>query len=363
MIFPYGKVIFTGPVMARCAIAIALWLILLLQIVDCHHTNEPPEVSTDTTSHSISWNTDTLGYYPSYLNDIWGGSATSVYAVGKLKTGGSRPVQFVAHFNGAQWATVQDDSLGWWIAAGELTAIHGISDTAIFVVGDSYNGDTSTGFVGHWDGRSWVNISPVSSPALLAIWVRGPHDVYVGGVEGAIFHYGTTGWNRLQSETQLDIHQISGLPDGQVYAIACKYFDSYAGSVLLRLDSSNVVPVHVFAVGRMFGVWAFSESNLYVAGEGLFRSTSTGTWTEVITPVPSVTLYSVAGTGENDMMIVGAYGAAAHWSGASWRFYEQLYDRSSVKSYMKAFIVGANYYLVGTTGTSAMMSIGSRTTQ
>ncbi len=320
----------------------------------------PSPNGSDTTSHSISWQTDSIGYYQSRLLDVWGTTPTSVYAAGLVEAEGTGLPTFLIRYNGSSWTRIADDSLSWWIGAGLLTSVHGLSDTALFIVGSSFDSYTARGFVGKWNGRRWVNISPDSSPALLSVWARSGTDAYACGARGTILHYDGTGWRTLQSGTTLDVWQIIGLPSGEVYAVASDYFNSFAGSVILRIEGNTVIQDQSFPVGQKFGVWGTADGEGYATGEGMFHKVNGLAWEEIATPNPRVVLWAVSGTASNNVIIGGAFGAVIHWSGRSWKFYDELYDRSSFKSYFKAFAIGNTYFLVGNTPSHALITIGIR---
>jgi hypothetical protein len=291
---------------------------------------------------------------------VWGTSPSSVYAVGTIETEGSEPTKFIIHFDGMAWTVMTDDSLFWWIGAGLLAGIHGRSDTAVFVVGSSFDSYTTSGFVGKWDGKRWINLSPDSSQALYSVWVRSQTDVYASGAGGTILHYDGSQWHALQTGTTLDVWQITGLPTGEIYAVASDYFNSYAGSVILRIEGNNVIQDKVIPVGQQRGIWGTINHEAYSTGEMTFHKSNGLQWEEITTPDQHVLLRSVAGTAPNDVVFAGAYGAFIHWSGKSWKFYDGLFDHSSFKSYFKAFAIGNKYFLVGNTPYHAMITVGVR---
>jgi hypothetical protein len=296
----------------------------------------------------------------SRLLDVWGTTPTNVYAAGLLEVEGQGPVAFLNRYNGSTWTRIVDDSLRWWIGGGLLAGIHGISDTTVFVVGSTFNDPPATGFAAKWNGRKWKNISPDSSLSLLSVWARSATDVYACGARGTILHYDGAGWRTLQSGTALDIWQITGLPNGEIYAVASDYFNSFAGSVILRIDGNSVTQDQLFPVGRKFGIWGTVVGDIYATGEGTFLKKYGSRWLEIPTPNPNVATWSVTGTAFNNVLVAGAYGAVMHWSGKSWKFYSELYERSSSKSYFKAFAIGNKYFLVGNTPSRALITIGTR---
>jgi hypothetical protein len=339
-------------------LCVMIWLLIVLS--SCKHSTEPLVQLPDTTSHSISWRTDSLGYYSSSLLDVWGVSPVSVYAVGRVNGEPPEPGTYLTHFDGVSWTLMKDDSLLWWIGGGVLAGIHGLTDTSIFVVGSRASGPPPTGFAGRWSKKGWVNISPDSTAPLLSVWVRSMNDVYASGARGTILHYDGRTWQSLQSGTSLDVWQITGLPTGEIYAVASDYFNSYVGSAVLRISGNTVTQEHFFPIGRLFGIHGFASSSLYVTGEDVYRRAGAGSWEVISTPSPFVNLRSVSATEDDNIIIAGVFGAVLHWSGASWKFYDELYDRSSSKAYFRAFAIGNKYFLVGNTPSHAMITVGTR---
>jgi hypothetical protein len=343
----------------RTSIAASIIVGLLVSCKDSP-PGPPPLAGPDTTSHEITWATDSMGFFSTRLLDVWGTSETNVYAVGYVPGPPPEPGTYIAQYNGSVWAPMQDDSLGWWLAAGLLAGIHGLSNDMIVVAGSRYNSGVVTGVVAKWNGARWTNISPDSSAALFTVWAESETSIYAAGDSGTILWYDGNSWTQLESGTDLDIWQISGLPGGEIYAVGSDYFNSFAGSVILRIEGNIVIHEQFFPVGQKFGIWGTLGGEAYATGEGTFHKTRGSSWLQIATPNPRVALWSVTGTAPNNVLVVGSYGAVVHWSGGSWRFYEELYDRSSFKSYFKTFAIGNRYFLVGYTGSRALMTVGTR---
>lgn len=182
----------------------------------------------------------------------------------------------------------------------------------------------------------------------------------MGGAAGTVLRLSNGHWRKLQSSTQLDIQRLWGFPTGEVFAVASDEFNSFAGSLILRIEGDNIYQEQPFSVGIMFSVWGENRSNLYVTGEGTFKKMDEAIWAEVQTPNPRVALLSMSASKSNNLTIAGAYGAVIHWNGNTWKFYDALYDRSSFKSYFGAYVTAKKYFLVGGTGSHALVTVGRR---
>jgi hypothetical protein len=343
-----------------CTTATALLFTAFFSCKDTTSNPPPPPSEPDTTSHTITWQTDTLGYIPTFLSDVWGTSPTSIYAVGNVTGPPPELGKYYAHFDGYAWTPIGNDSLSRWLAGGTLAGIHGISESDFFVMGYRYNMGIVTGFAGHWNGTRWFNISPDSSQELLAVWARSATDVYAAGESGTLLHYDGSRWQRLESGTQLSIWQLTEFPDHNIYAVASDNFNSLRGNIILRIQGLSVTSDWSLTIGRMFGIWSTPGGMGYATGEGTFVKNSGGQWHPLTVPDHQVTTRSVFGTAANNILIVGAFGLVMHWNGSSWKFYDELYDRSSSKSYLGVFAIANKYFLVGSTPYHALVTVGTR---
>jgi hypothetical protein len=176
------------------------------------------------------------------LFDVWGSSATDVYAVGwageilhydggawsvavaldSLETAMLRSVSgtsatdvlavgrtndlhgLVMRFDGAQWTRT---TLG---AVEELYAVWAHSPSDVFGVG-------SFGAVAHFDGSTWSTTSSPTQETLLDVWGSGPHDVYAVGWAGTIVHFDGATWRRLVPATNRNLNAVFGRSANEVY--------------------------------------------------------------------------------------------------------------------------------------------------
>lgn len=143
-------------------------------------------------SHWIDGTWAESDYPDPILIDVWGSSATDVWAIG---TGTE-----ALHYDGSSWVEV---SVGTDDASTILQRIWGSSATDVWAVGyRGYAGTPAQGVIVHFDGVAWSLRSDSPAEPLYAIWGSGPDDVWAGG-GGAIVHYQAGAWTRLSAS---DIH-------------------------------------------------------------------------------------------------------------------------------------------------------------
>jgi hypothetical protein len=341
------------------AISWMLGLALVMSLPSCKSTPAGSIVGVDTTAHNISWKVDTLGTYGSALLDICAVSATSIYAVGVIWDASGKVPTFVIHWDGTKWSDMRDDSLNWWIGAGAAIGVHAISDTALYVVGSRVIDRDALPMIARWDGKTWKNITPQTPSVITSIWANSVTNVYAMGNKGRVLHYDGVLWNELNSPTQMDYCDAFGLPGGEIYAVACNQINSYNGGAVVRISGGVVTTVFSQSIGRILGIGGTSARDLYAVGDGVLHLGAEGTWGTVTVPDENVTLYGVAADQSNNVVLLGAYGKTIHWSGESWSSYETLYNRAASTRYYRAVVTGGLYFLVGDTGSRALLATGA----
>jgi hypothetical protein len=168
-------------------------------------------------SSFVSCGLDALVY-----DDVWGTSATNVFAVG-----GSAVTPRMRRYNGSTWTTPTfppgtgkiihlwgsgpadiyaatssggllhtTDGDSWTAVPGldlpptvALRAVWGTSATNVYAAGDA-------GTILHYDGIAWRHVSYHGSDVLLTIDGTSPDDIFIGGT-GVLIHYDGTSWSRM----------------------------------------------------------------------------------------------------------------------------------------------------------------------
>ena len=158
------------------------------------------------TSHSITWQIDTLDNTGNFLSDVWGLNENNIWAVGRIwvlegQTG-------VIFWNGIKWN--YHSSPGAY-----LESIYGFNNNQLVVAG-LYG---TNGFVAIWDGDRWketnfFNYFPNGDTvwALRSIWGNSPNDVWAVGDKGTIIHWDGRQWSKINAGILTTIKDIWGIP-------------------------------------------------------------------------------------------------------------------------------------------------------
>lgn len=261
------------------------------------------------------------------VSDIWGRSATEVYAPGGT---------FFRRFDGTRWETTTVPNPigaiggppagpivtmggGWvrrhdeggvtellWEVLGSLHAVWGSSDTDVYAVGAVAGG--SSGMVLHYDGVSWKEIDVELPRPAHSVWGSGPDDIHVGtGYSSGIFHFDGSSWSRAEAPGNTGIIDgIWGTGPDRAWAVgsgAAIY--SYDGLRWTLQRPSN------FELWSLHGIWGSGPEDVYAVGFGGLVLHYDGTEWSVDTPRPpdcsgTCSHGDVWGSSADDVYVVGS---------------------------------------------------------
>ena len=192
------------------------------------------------------------------LWDVWGTSASDVFAVGDFGT--------IVHWNGTAWEAM-DTGLG--CGCESLYGVWGSGPDDVWAVGDG-------GLILHYDGVQWVAGDTMPVAWLGGVWGSGPDDVFAVGDDGGIFHYDGTAWTAMTSglEGQEEfLNSVWGLSSTDVYAAASNGVLHYDGVSWSQVPGLPECP--------HFSVWGSAPDDLFVANICGIDHYDGATWTHM----------------------------------------------------------------------------------
>jgi hypothetical protein len=131
------------------------------------------------------------------LQNVWGSSASDVFAVGMSGT--------IVHYDGSTWSKMY---------SGTKTSLYGIwgsSTSDVFAVG--------IGTILHYDGNAWKYMMSFSGDSLEYVWGSSASDVFAVGNGGTILHYDGSTWNKMSSGTKEWLYGIWGSSASDVFIV------------------------------------------------------------------------------------------------------------------------------------------------
>ncbi len=225
----------------------------------------------DTTSHNFTWEIDTLGEYGSYLNDVWIVDENNIWVVGNIETDSGE--YNAARWDGNEWEMMEIQPQGY---VQPLKSIYYFSDDNIWF------GQSTLPI--HWDGSTYYIYTPANDnypggSIINAIWASSPDDIYFVGSGGGIVHYYGSGFEKMETGTDVDLKDIEGTSDGErVFAsgwdnhppggyITLQLINS-AWSTLFYNEDSHEIEGNV---GRVYSVGVDNDTLYLSTYEGLWK--------------------------------------------------------------------------------------------
>ncbi len=327
------------------------------------HPNNQSEIKSnnlgittmDTTSHNFTWQSWTFGDYSSTLYDCAIISENNIWCVGEIylndSLGGADPNAYNAiHWNGSKWELKRIYYYGNCSAVTypPLKAIWAFSENNIII--------TNGGSIGWFNGDSVkldCGINPLLTGAINKLWGTSSNDLYAVGNNGNVVYYNGSQWQKLTSETKLNIYDILGeQTENGKYEIL-----SVASNEDIFVDSSKVLKIEGISVKKtndkglpifINSTWFIPGKKYYIVGDGLYTAEFLGKkWTRDYS-LPPYYKTSIRGNGINDIMVVGAFGLLLHFNGFSWKNFQSevnisgSYGRVNMKNNLVVCTGGLN---------------------
>jgi len=284
----------------------------------------------DTTSHNFTWQTFTIGEHSSStLYDVAIINENDIWAVGEIymndSLGNPDPICYNAvHWNGQSWELqkIKTNACGGVDYPPIKTIFAFSSNDILFAHID--------GSISHYDGIEFVNdcslITQLNGSAN-KIWGISKNDFYVVSANGFIAHYNVSSWKKIASGTTTNINDIWGVIDQsnnqQIVYGAVSFVAQTGDQKILKFQNNKVDSLDWNTGRRIHSIWTFNDRYLYAAGGGIFENRR-GYWNE-ITEVPLYYSRNIRGTNNNNIFVCGDFGLFAHFSGTSWKTYNELY--------------------------------------
>ncbi len=301
-------------------------------------------LTMDTTSHSFTWEFDTLGIYPSYLNDVAVINENNIWVVGEIKTDEPDTVHNLPYtkYNAAHW-----DGSEWEF---ELIGVSGVIGNGIYYFAEN-DIWVATGIIYHWNGDEWeryhlwdMDVLGANDGGVTEIWGTSPTNIYFTGRKGSIVHYDGTNFSRMESGTDTPIIDIWGTDENHIWATA--YTNSVDDthpegyeSVTLFYDGTSWEKLYVHPdgywpdvtdsiSGGMTSVWAFEDTVYICSASGIWAKPFNGNAGVLHRPdfVSWAYLKSIRGNNYNDIYISTKFSQIYHFNGISWKKIETYSD-------------------------------------
>jgi len=293
-------------------------------------TNLLPVTTMDTTRHNFTFEMITFGgaVGSSVLYDVAIINENNIWAVGEIWIADTSSLGYTkynaVHWDGNNWELKQ---LLWNNSV--FSPIRGI------LALDENNFYFSAGSIFKWDGSS-TNVQMVFSRLSLPepngtiekLWGESTNNIYGVGYVGSLVHCNGQSWQRIESNTTLNINDIWGdynekTNEWEILAVASNYGNGWEKEILdIKLNQVNKLATNSNpAMEPLLTVWFKTNRQYYVAGAGIYqkRKLTDDLWKNNNFDITDFATTSIKGTEINDVLGVGAFGDFLHYNGISWK--------------------------------------------
>ncbi len=282
------------------------------------------------TSDSYSWQKFYFGNgASSTLYDAAIIDENNIWCVGIININDSSVNGFTGfnavHWNGSEW------ELKRIFYYGACSAVEYPPLKAIFIFSDNKIVVTNGGSIGWLSGDSVkldCGVNSLLTGAINKIWGTSSNDFYVVGNGGNIAHYQNGSWTKIESGTELNIHDLNGFVNpftGKTEILCVADDPNYQQGVQvisIKEDNTTELMDNNGLGIAISSVWFVPGIRYYIVGNGLYEKTykDTAQWIDLNEnrKITQNYIVSIRGTGLNDIMVTGAFGEVIHFNGLHW---------------------------------------------
>ena len=334
------------------------------------------------TSHNFTWVSWEFGTHSSSaLYDVAIIDENNIWAVGEIYMNDSLGNPDSKRYNSAIWNGNEWDVKRIPYNYQGTEFIHPIQSVFAFSANDIWfcgNG------VIHWDGSNYLPITiptDVWGPYLMnKIWGTSSEDLYVVGNAGNIAHYENGVWTKIESGTDLDLTDIYGDGEGNLYAaginiaeikgVVVKGDQSGNWGVMIEGDIIDESELFDKLYGSLTSIWADDNNTIYTGGNLLYQFK--GNQWDYVRSLPENflggnpgTFYrgfinSIRGNLSNDWIIAGDRNTLKHFNGVDWAQLGLPYDPNSGIKWSRIEIKSDIAVAVGDEGIKAKIMLLKR---
>lgn len=271
-------------------------------------SNEVSVTTMDTTSHEFSWQSWEFGECgSSSLYDVAIIDENNIWAVGEIymldSLGRPDPNAYNAvHWDGTKWELKRVYYKGGFWPIRTIFAFNA-------------NDIWFSGYMRYFNGQ----IIELEIPEILIgwginkLWGSSSSDLYAVGNNGNIAHWDGVKWRKIESGTNANIVDISGIQNAQgKYTKYCA-----ADNLLLKIDGDNNLTSIAVDQGMFLNsVWVASNVIVYTAGNGITLYNN-NRWQTINSPETN-TIYGIKGQSFNDIVGLSAKLSIFHFNGYRW---------------------------------------------
>ena len=316
----------------------------------------------DTTNHDMNWEIQTIGISGSMLRDVHIVNENDIWVVGQIVlddpdsswNGTGKKTFNAAHWDGNEWEYMRI------INSEELYSIFYFNENDIWV---------SSGFPKHWNGEEWTmyHLQNMGIPASVEhCWGTSSDNMYFVGYGGSIVYYNGSEFTKMESETDIDFHDIWGIDDNHIWASGYKS-SVPGGGIFMFFDGENWNTIHKYNYpedmhapieSMVRSVWTNNMNYLYLTGfsgqliydirnDTFNHEDGASEWIQ----------FRTRGTSESDVFSVGQGSEISHYNGSSYYVYPTVKGAGAGHIFWVGIDIKENLVVAVGPGFEGLMSV------
>jgi hypothetical protein len=322
----------------------------------------------DTTSHNFTFETFTFGGTAgsSVLYDVAIINENYIIAVGSVFLTDSLGQPDPQPYGIAIW-----DGQSWELKKIFHSTNIPVTPRGIFVISPTeiY---LASGSIFKWDGSSSAvqliysrSNLPDPNATIEKLWGSSGSSIYGVGNVGSIVSFNGTNWQRIESGTEMDFHDIYGATDlhtgeEQILAVCSRNLPLDKG--IYKIQENIAAQISSDPIQwELAGVWFVPNRHYYVVGAGIYEKKflSEPIWKDNGFDITHNITPKIRGNNLNDVFAVGAFGETIHFNGVTWKSYIEETGLNT-GGYFTVSLQSNTIVAVGFEYQSAVVIIGKR---
>lgn len=294
-------------------------------------------VTMDTTSHDIIWEVETIGGPGSFARDVAIINENDIWVGGEFYINDT--LYNAANWDGQQWNLKRIPAVPWYNP--EIFVYDGIRTLFAFSSDDIWFSE-ELGTIVHWDGNSYESFIIGANQAqgtILKMWGLSSDEIYLVGTNGSITKFNGLGFIKMNSNTDINLTDIYGTPDGEVWACGR---ETGQRSIILRLrenvweriwEKDIYNPNYIYNNASVKTIWLDNRFFAWFTGAalGVYRQSYKYNYFIAHSVFNNQNAFHrVRGSSSNNIIAVGDDAMIWHFNGSSWHWYDTLFDEESV---------------------------------
>lgn len=326
-----------------------------------HHDTIVKPPPSDTTSHNFTWTEFNNVGNENNMTGCW------VFGPNCILANNS----YMYEWNGSTWQRLNLYSPDPQIGKNINGSLSGYS---IFGFDTNNYWMTDGSVLYHYDGNGIAltyRVYYLSHSAIHSAWGTSSNDMYFVGDSGTILHFDGTNWTKMVTPSIKELNSIWGTADNNIYAAG--YNISTGETEVLHYDGSSWSKdvLSTSGIAQNWGInWVYASDSaghetVAASGWTVFRRTDQGPWRSDSGMVPNNIggniWMGIYGNGSNDLLGAGDGGMVMHWSGHTWKRYDQFLSVGD-NNYLhnSASIKGNTACIVGVKDGTSWVLVGQR---